>query len=108
MRLLYQLDRLRLYITRPITVGVRLILTNDQSILLVKHTYQQHWYLPGGGVKKGETLEQTARREMAEEVGAKLGRLRLFGVYTNFYEYKNTRAAMACPSPASGENYDSS
>jgi len=89
MRLLYQLDRLRLYITRPITVGVRLILTNDQSILLIKHTYQQHWYLPGGGVKKGETLEQTARREMAEEVGAKLGRLRLFGVYTNFYEYKN-------------------
>ena len=89
MRLLYKLDRLRLYITRPITIGVRLILTNDQTILLVKHTYQQRWYLPGGGVKKAETLEQAARREMAEEVGARLGQLRLFGVYTNFYEYKN-------------------
>ena len=89
IRLLYQFNRLRLYVTRPITVGVRLILTNDQSVLLVKHTYQRDWYLPGGGVKKGETLEQAARREMAEEVGAKLGQLRLFGVYTSFYEYRN-------------------
>jgi 8-oxo-dGTP pyrophosphatase MutT (NUDIX family) len=87
--LLYLLNRLRLYVTRPITVGVRLILTDGQSVLLVKHTYQRHWYLPGGGVQKSETLEQAARREMAEEVGAQLGQLQLFGVYTNFYEYKN-------------------
>jgi 8-oxo-dGTP pyrophosphatase MutT (NUDIX family) len=43
----------------------------------------------GGGVKKGETLEQAARREAQEEVGAKLGKLSLFGVFTNFYEFKN-------------------
>ncbi len=89
MRLLYLLNRLRYCVTRPITVGVRLILIDDQSVLLVKHTYQRHWYLPGGGVKKGETLEQAARREMAEEVGATLGQLRLFGAYTNFYEHKS-------------------
>lgn len=88
-RLLYLINRLRWYVTRPITVGVRLILMADQTVLLVKHTYQPHWYLPGGGVKKGETLEQAARREIAEEVVAKLGRLRLFGVYTNFYEHKS-------------------
>ena len=70
-------------------MGVRLILIKDQSILLVKHTYQQHWYLPGGGVEKGETLEQAVRRESKEEIGVKLGELQLFGVYTNFYEYKN-------------------
>jgi 8-oxo-dGTP pyrophosphatase MutT (NUDIX family) len=71
------------------TVGVRLILEKDQAVLLVKHTYQVDWYLPGGGVKKGETIEGAARREAAEELGAALGDLHLFGVYTNFYEGKS-------------------
>jgi 8-oxo-dGTP pyrophosphatase MutT (NUDIX family) len=88
-RLFYQLNRLLWRITRPTTVGVRLILVKDQTVLLVRHTYQPHWYLPGGGVKKGEMVEAAARREVDEEFGAKLGDLRLFGVYTNFYEHKN-------------------
>ena len=88
-RMLYVINRLRWRITKPITVGVRLILVQKQTVLLVKHTYQQHWYLPGGGVKKGETIEQAVRREAAEEFGAKLGHLRLMGVYSNFYEHKN-------------------
>jgi 8-oxo-dGTP pyrophosphatase MutT (NUDIX family) len=71
------------------TVGVRLVLEKDQAVLLVKHTYQVDWYLPGGGVKKGETIEGAARREAAEELGAALGDLHLFGVYTNFYEGKS-------------------
>lgn len=70
-------------------MGVRLILEKDQAVLLVKHTYQVDWYLPGGGVKKGETIEGAARREAAEELGAALGDLHLFGVYTNFYEGKS-------------------
>jgi 8-oxo-dGTP pyrophosphatase MutT (NUDIX family) len=68
---------------------VRLILVKDQAVLLVKHTYQRYWYLPGGGVKKGETIKEAAKREANEEFGAKLGDLHLFGVYTNFYEHKN-------------------
>jgi 8-oxo-dGTP pyrophosphatase MutT (NUDIX family) len=88
-RALYGINSLRYRITRPITVGVRLILDQDRSVLLVKHTYQYDWYLPGGGVKRGETLEEAARREAAEEVGAELGELHLFGVYTNFYESKS-------------------
>ena len=40
-------------------------------------------------MRKDETIEQAARREAAEEFGAKLGCLHLFGVYTNFYEHKN-------------------
>jgi ADP-ribose pyrophosphatase YjhB (NUDIX family) len=91
VKLLYRINRLRWRATQPITVGVRLILLKDQTVLLVKHTYQcqWHWYLPGGGVKRGETLEEAARREVAEELGAELGDLHLFGVYTNFYEHKS-------------------
>lgn len=44
--------------------------------------------MPGGGVKRGETLEAAARREAMEEVGATLGDLRLMGTYTNFGEWK--------------------
>jgi 8-oxo-dGTP pyrophosphatase MutT (NUDIX family) len=55
----------------------------------VRHTYHDAWYLVGGGVQGGETLEQAARREAAEEVGAELGVLYLFGVYSNFYEGKS-------------------
>ncbi|MBN1875828.1 MAG: NUDIX domain-containing protein [Anaerolineae bacterium] len=87
--LLHNLDRLRCYLMRPLTVGVRLILVRDAKFLLVKHTYQPYWYLPGGGVKKDETLEQSARREAQEEVGGRLSTLRLLGVYSNFYEYKS-------------------
>lgn len=76
-------------LTRPITAGARIILIKDNQVLLVQHSYQNHWYLPGGGVKKGETFEQAIRREVSEELGASLGKMELFGVYNNFYEYKN-------------------
>lgn len=89
LRLSYRINKLFWRITKPITVSVRLILVKDGTVLLVKHTYQPHWYLSGGGIKKGETIEQAARRETAEELGAELGDLHLVGVYTSFYEHKS-------------------
>lgn len=93
-RWLYHCKRLWQRLARPITVGVRLLAVRDGAVLLVKHTYQAEWYLPGGGVQRGETLEQAIRREAAEEVGATLGDLRLLGVYTNFYEHKSDHVAV--------------
>ena len=89
LQLFHKLNRLRCFITRPITVGVRVLLVRESQVVLVKHSYESLWYIPGGGVKKNETVEQAMRREAAEEVGATLGDVRLFGVYTNFYEYKS-------------------
>jgi 8-oxo-dGTP pyrophosphatase MutT (NUDIX family) len=88
-RLLYSMNRLRWRITRPLTLGVRLLLVKDSSVLLVKHTYTNCWHLVGGGVKRNETVEQAARREAMEEVGAQLGRLSLFGAYSSFGEGKS-------------------
>ncbi|MBN2390595.1 MAG: NUDIX domain-containing protein [Anaerolineae bacterium] len=88
-RWLYQAELLWWRLTRPVTLGVRLLALQDETVLLVRHTYQSQWYLPGGGMKRGETLEQAIRREAAEEVGATLGQVRVLGVYTNFYEYKS-------------------
>ena len=96
-RLFYRLARVRWRITRPVTLGVRLLLVREGNVLLVRHTYQPYWFLVGGGVRRGETLEQAARREAAEEVGARLGELRLLGVYTNFLDYKSDHVVVfAC------------
>ena len=95
--LLYTLIRLYWRILRPITLGVRLVLVQDGKVLLVRHTYQSGWFLPGGGVKRNETTEEAARREAREEVGAELGALRLLGIYTNFFDYKSDHVAVfAC------------
>ena len=89
LHFLFNINKLLWRITKPLTVGVRLLLVKEQSVLLVQHTYQKDWFLPGGGVKKGETVEEAARREAQEEVGAEFRNLALFGVYTNFYQRKS-------------------
>ena len=68
---------------------MRVILIREGQILLVKHSYEDGWLIPGGGVKRKESLEQAARRECHEEIGAEVGELELAGVFTNFYENKN-------------------
>jgi len=39
------------------------------QLLLVYTSYQAGWQLPGGGVRRGETPEDAARRELGEEIG---------------------------------------
>ncbi len=89
LRIVYQLYRILLFFTRPLTMGVRVILLRDSAVLLVRQTYMDGWFLPGGGLKKGETLEHAARREAREEVGAEIQQLALFGAYSNFNEWKS-------------------
>ncbi len=93
-KFLYQVYSLRWAFTRPVTVGVRVVLVKDNQVLLVKPSYQEGWYCVGGGVKRGETLEQTARREAREEVGAELGELEFIGLYSHFIENKSDHVAV--------------
>ena len=70
---------------RPMTLGVRVLVENEKGeILLVRHTYVDGWYLPGGGVEKGETLQQAARKELLEETGFEfIGDMELIGAFKN-------------------------
>ena len=69
------------------TLGARAIVLNQaEEILLVKHTYQPHWYIPGGGVKRGESVKAALLRELQEEVGITvLEEPQLLGVYHHNY-----------------------
>jgi ADP-ribose pyrophosphatase YjhB (NUDIX family) len=84
IKLIYQGSRFLFLIFKPMTNGVRLLMVRDSKVLLVKHVYEDKWYLPGGLVDKGETLDQAIRREAREEVGASLYDLQLYGAYTSF------------------------
>ncbi len=69
-------------------MGVRVMMIQNNQVLLIRQTYIPGWFMPGGGLKRGETLEQAARREALEETGAQLRNIQLMGAYTNFKEMK--------------------
>jgi ADP-ribose pyrophosphatase YjhB (NUDIX family) len=83
IKVTYKISRMLWLLLKSYSVGVRLIMVRDGQVLLVKHVYENEWFIPGGLVECGEHLEQAARREAAEEVGATIRHLELFGVYTN-------------------------
>jgi len=52
------------------TVGsICMIERPDGALLLVRQSYRKGWAVPGGLLKRGETPEDAARREVLEEVG---------------------------------------
>jgi 8-oxo-dGTP pyrophosphatase MutT (NUDIX family) len=89
MRLLFLGYRIYCFLFRPKLLGVRVMLIQDRQVLLVRQTYLPGWFMPGGGVKRNETLDEAIRREAREEVGAEMKTLELVGAYTNFQGYKS-------------------
>ena len=77
-------------LVRPETRGVRAIVIDEVGkVLLVRHTYGEGWYLPGGGVRRGEALEAAVRRELWEETGltGDYG-VAIHGTFRNTREFK--------------------
>ncbi len=55
------------------------------SVLLIRrgeHPYKDYWALPGGFVRKGETIEMCAMREIREETGAEPVSMMPVGVFS--------------------------
>ncbi len=90
-RMVGRVARLVWRISRPRTIGVRAVLLDpDERVALVRHTYVDQWYLPGGGVKKGESIAAALVRELAEEVAIADPVIeRVLGVYHSRRESKD-------------------
>ncbi len=76
-----------------IGIGATVVVTDDAgAVLLQLRSDFGTWGLPGGAMEPGETLEETARRELYEETGLHAGPLRLLGVLSGpeyFITYPN-------------------
>ncbi len=90
-RLIGKVARLYWRLRRPRTLGVRaVVLDQDERVALVRHTYADKWYLPGGGVKKAESFEAALARELKEEVALGEHEIeRVLGVYHSRREGKD-------------------
>lgn len=68
---------------RPLhLIGSGVILYRGNRILLQKRSDDQSYGKHGGIVDIGENTEDAVRREVFEETGITLGKIRLFGVYS--------------------------
>jgi 8-oxo-dGTP pyrophosphatase MutT (NUDIX family) len=61
------------FVRRPHVAGVKCVITNQNDVLLVRHTYGSRvWELPGGQMRRREVPVDAARREMTEEIGRRI------------------------------------
>jgi len=75
-----------------ILVGVGVFIHTDGKLLLQKRRDNNCWADHGGCVEIGETVEETAKRELYEETGLIANKLELIGVFSGknmIYTYPN-------------------
>ena len=79
--------------SRPIIMaGGCVLLHRNGELLLVRRADNGMWALPGGTMELGESLEETAARELFEETGLAAGKLELLHVFSGkdlYYKYPN-------------------
>ena len=108
-RLLYRFARIWWRWRRPTTLGSRTLLIDKSRIALVRLTYAAGWHLPGGGVNRGESFLEAAKRETAEECALRAGSWRLFGLYVGRSQGKTDLVSIYVaerPEPIDGRSPD--
>lgn len=92
----YRVLRVYWLFARPRKRGVKCVIARGEDVLLVRHTYgrRHQWELPGGGVKRGESPLEAARREIKEELGLELNDWSFLGDL--FFRLDGKRDTLSC------------
>jgi ADP-ribose pyrophosphatase YjhB (NUDIX family) len=60
-----------------------IVTDNEGRILLIRRSDNDLWSIPGGAMEVGESISQTAIREVREETGLEVEPLYVVGIYSN-------------------------
>ena len=74
---------------KPVVVVAGIILQQDRILVgrrKAEGAFPLKWEFPGGKVESGENLEQALQRELAEELGIRIGKPAEFRRYRYMYE----------------------
>lgn len=77
-------------------VSVDLVVTDGDAVILGKRTNEPakgEWFVPGGRVRKNESLDDAAYRLAAEELGIEVTVDRRLGTYEHYYDATELDAA---------------
>ena len=70
-----------------IVVTALVFIEQEGQLLLVQQNYgEQYWWLPGGVMEPGESVNQTAIREVKEETGLDVQLKRVVALYSKPHE----------------------
>ena len=73
-------------------VSVEAIIPQGDSLLYLKRKnspVKDHWWFPGGRIRKGETLKQALIREVNEETGLTVTESKLVNVYSRIFDKRH-------------------
>lgn len=54
----------------------------NDKLVVARHKKRKSWEIPGGHIEINESAEEAARRELYEETGAAIFRLKFIGIYS--------------------------
>lgn len=100
----YRLSLCVWYIFRPSSYGVYISVWHDGKILVIRNSYKTEYTFPSGGIKRGESEEDAAARELLEEVNIQTwpDLLLFVGRFRGSHEFKKdtgTFFEMVCSAP---------
>ena len=79
------------HLRRPRHEGAVVAVYVGAALLLVRSSYRTAWNFPGGGIRRGETPDAAARRELAEEIGLVADHMLLRGVACGIWDERRDR-----------------